>query len=336
MNLKLLEKMPENFKFFKGKEIRTLVDSENQELWFVAKDVANILDFTSASAMSKALKVLDSDEKAELILNQVSSNGVSQNRKIIVVSESGLYSLIARSRKPVAKPFQKWLTKEVLPSIRKNGFYISKDISDEQVSDLIEEANSIYEERRLFDLEHKRLKSVIYGELKKFGATQQQIGGIFSRMFQNLHIATVQKTAGQIVFDEIKEQRKELSIKSFNQLRNYPKELKADLLIAINYYSDDELKRFKSYLNSVITDLVQYIESPFTKVSFVSLTERINRYSAMKALEMTDYEIARFPRPLRAEVKNLLNLILHDGNDIEILESMENIRISYHNLKEKA
>jgi anti-repressor protein len=124
MNLKLLEKMPENFKFFKGKEIRTLVDSENQELWFVAKDVANILDFTSASAMSKALKDLDSDEKAELILNQVSSNGVSQNRKIIVVSESGLYSLIARSRKQVAKPFQKWLTKEVLPSIRKNGFYI--------------------------------------------------------------------------------------------------------------------------------------------------------------------------------------------------------------------
>jgi prophage antirepressor-like protein len=329
MNLKKLEKMPENFKFFQGKEIRTFVDLDIQELWFVAKDVANILEIKNSR---EALAHLDDDEKNSVVLN----DGNRGNPNMAILNESGLYSLITRSRKPVAKPFQKWLTKEVLPSIRKNGFYISKEISDSQVSDLVEKANSIYEERKLFDLEHKRLKSVIYGELLKFGATQKQIGGMFSRMFQNLHIATVQKTAGQIVFDEMKEQQKKLSIKSFNQLRNYRKELKSDLLIAINYYSDDELKRFKSYLNSVITDLVQYIESPHTKVSLSSLAERINRYSEIKALEMTDYNISRFPRPLRAEVKILLDLILKGGDEIEIFELMETIRITYHNLKEEA
>jgi prophage antirepressor-like protein len=46
-----------------------------------------------------------------------------QVRHLKLVSESGLYSLIIRSRKPVAKPFQKWVTREVLPSIRKNGTY---------------------------------------------------------------------------------------------------------------------------------------------------------------------------------------------------------------------
>ncbi|EJF07134.1 prophage antirepressor [Thiovulum sp. ES] len=333
MNLKKLEKMPENFKFFQGKEIRTFVDLDIQELWFVAKDVANILGYQRSNGKVDTNNMLKRIEVEDKGTEKIRTLGGIQ--KMSLINESGIYTAIIGSKKVEAKDFKQWLTKEVLPSIRKNGFYISKEISDSQVSDLVEKANSIYEERKLFDLEHKRLKSVIYGELLKFGATQKQISGMFSRMFQNLHIATVQKTAGQIVFDEMKEQQKKLSIKSFNQLRNYRKELKADLLIAINYYSDDELKRFKSYLNSVITDLVQYIESPHTKVSLSSLAERINRYSEIKALEMTDYNISRFPRPLRAEVKILLDLILKGGDEIEIFELMETIRITYHNLKKE-
>ena len=135
-----------------------------------------------------------------------------------IVLESGLYFITMRSRKAVAKPFQRWLTKEVLPSIRKNGFYISPEISDSQVSNLVEESLSLYENRKLFDLELRELKSEIYGELLNQGATKKEIGSIFANMFQNLHIAVLKKTAGQIVFDKMKTEKREISIKSFNRL----------------------------------------------------------------------------------------------------------------------
>jgi prophage antirepressor-like protein len=169
-------------------EIRTIM--QDNEPWFVAKDVADVLGFTSDSAMSKALYDLEEDEKADLILNQVSSNGVSQNRKVKIVSESGLYSLIMRSRKPVAKPFQKWVTKDVLPSIRKTGSY-SLNKENELEKNLIalkfaQENLAVSEEDRvkmardLFEslgLQNQYLPTYVDGEpafslthlLKKFG-----------------------------------------------------------------------------------------------------------------------------------------------------------------------
>jgi prophage antirepressor-like protein len=85
------------------------------EPWFVAKDVCDALCYSnSRDAISK----LDDDER-ELV--RVDTLGGSQNMTII--NESGLYSLILRSNKPEAKVFKRWVTKEVLPSIRKTGGY---------------------------------------------------------------------------------------------------------------------------------------------------------------------------------------------------------------------
>lgn len=88
------------------------------EPWFVLADICRELDIGNAS---QAATSLDDDEKDTLINNE----GIAgpQVRSMVVVSESGLYSLILRSRKPEAKTFKKWVTKEVLPSIRKNGGY---------------------------------------------------------------------------------------------------------------------------------------------------------------------------------------------------------------------
>jgi hypothetical protein len=155
-------------------------------------------------------------------------------------------------------------------------------------------------------------------------------------MFQNLYIATTKRTAGQIVFDEMKQQKRELSIKSFNQLRKYPKEFKSDLLIAINYYNEDELSRFREYLNSVISDVRQYIRSPHTAVTLPKLQFEIIDSSRQKALKMTDYELERFPLPLRKEVSKLLDLLLLHGTEEEILELFRTIRITYHNLNKGA
>ncbi|OPH36258.1 Bro-N domain-containing protein [Moraxella equi] len=101
-----------------------IIDQQG-EFWFVANDVCNVLEIANAR---DALSRLDDDEKADVALTDTSSNGVKQSRKLNIINESGLYALILRSRKAMQKgtvqhKFRKWVTSEVLPSIRKTGQY---------------------------------------------------------------------------------------------------------------------------------------------------------------------------------------------------------------------
>ncbi|MEC2943406.1 phage antirepressor [Bacillus cereus] len=97
-------------------QVRTVVQSE--DVWFVAKDVADVLGYNNTS---KAIQMhVDEDEKADLPI----WDG-RQNRNQKVINESGLYSLILSSKLPSAKKFKKWVTSEVLPSIRKHGAYMT-------------------------------------------------------------------------------------------------------------------------------------------------------------------------------------------------------------------
>jgi prophage antirepressor-like protein len=102
-------------------KIRTLQD-EKGSIWFIANDVLTILGISSKGGKSDAIADLDEDEKGSFKTNSTNSED-QRLKEFKIISESGLYSLIMRSRKPVAKPFQKWVTKEVLPSIRKTGSY---------------------------------------------------------------------------------------------------------------------------------------------------------------------------------------------------------------------
>lgn len=85
------------------------------EPWFVAKDVCACLDLANPRS---SLALLDEDEKG---VYTVDTPGGKQ--EMAIVSEAGLYSLVLRSRKPEAKAFKRWITHEVLPSIRKTGGY---------------------------------------------------------------------------------------------------------------------------------------------------------------------------------------------------------------------
>ena len=100
---------------FDNTPIRVVTD-ERGEPWFVAADVAAILDYRTASDMTR---MLGEDEKGTQI---VSTLGGPQEATII--SESGLYACILKSRKPDAQRFRKWVTAEVLPSLRKTGAYM--------------------------------------------------------------------------------------------------------------------------------------------------------------------------------------------------------------------
>jgi len=81
----------------------------------VAKDVCDILGYGDAG---QGTRYLDPDEKTTLMIQQDGSNYKS---KQVIISESGLYSLILRSRVPIAKVFKRWVTHQVLPAIRKTG-----------------------------------------------------------------------------------------------------------------------------------------------------------------------------------------------------------------------
>lgn len=99
---------------FNDTEVTAIID-ECGEPWFVAKEVCGVLGFTNPS---DATKYLDADERT--LINNPSGQGGS---KTTIINESGLYSLIMRSRKPEAKAFRKWVTSEVLPAIRRTGSY---------------------------------------------------------------------------------------------------------------------------------------------------------------------------------------------------------------------
>lgn len=102
---------------YQQNQVRTIV--KNDEVWFIAKDVCEVLDIGNPS---QALTRLDDDEKNTIILNE----GIGNPEKAIV-NEPGLYTLILGSRKPEAKQFKRWVTHEVLPTIRKTGGYVSNE-----------------------------------------------------------------------------------------------------------------------------------------------------------------------------------------------------------------
>ena len=98
------------------------------EPWFVAQDVCDALDIINAR---QAVASLDEDEKGVCSTYTLTAKGVTSDvtpssniQEMLTVSESGLYSLIFKSRKAEAKKFKRWVTHEVLPEIRKTGGYV--------------------------------------------------------------------------------------------------------------------------------------------------------------------------------------------------------------------
>jgi prophage antirepressor-like protein len=110
---------------FEGQDLRVVM--RGKKPWFVAADVCAALNVKD---VSMACARLDDDEADTSSIGIRSVTGVIQDREVVVINESGLYSLTLTSRKPEAKRFKKWVTNEVLVSIRETGAYsISKEVS---------------------------------------------------------------------------------------------------------------------------------------------------------------------------------------------------------------
>lgn len=131
---------------FHDNPIRALTDNQ-YEPWFVAKDVCDVLNYTNAS------KAISDHVDPEDKLNNESLSSLGQ-RGGWLINESGLYSLVLSSKLPAAKEFQRWVTHEVLPSIRKHGIYATETTIDQILAD------PDFGIRLLTDLKNERAKRI--------------------------------------------------------------------------------------------------------------------------------------------------------------------------------
>lgn len=127
---------------FNNTTLRTLTD-KNGDPWFVAKDACDILGIDT----NHLREALDDDEITNLRNSEVWNQ---PGRAPLIISEPGLYKLIMRSRKPEAKEFQRWVTHEVLPTIRRHGSYMTQQTLDKALTSpdfLIQLATKLKEEQ---------------------------------------------------------------------------------------------------------------------------------------------------------------------------------------------
>jgi prophage antirepressor-like protein len=138
---------------YQEKEVRVVKDDQG-EPWFVAKDVCDVLSIIDTRTIIERLD-LDEWDKTTVI------DAMGREQEGYIVSESGLYESIARSNKPEAKVFQKWIRKEVLPSIRKHGAYMTP----ETIEGILNDPDTII--KLATNLKEERLKRLALEEEKK-------------------------------------------------------------------------------------------------------------------------------------------------------------------------
>ena len=128
--------MENNLEIFTNPEFGNIrIIEKNGEPWFIGKDVAEALGYeASRNAITKHV---DDDDK---LTHQIGASG--QNRNMTIINESGLYSLIMSSKLPQAKAFKRWVTHEVLPTIRKTGSYKTPKQSSDRDKAMLKNAQA--------------------------------------------------------------------------------------------------------------------------------------------------------------------------------------------------
>ena len=132
-----------NLELFKKDDLEVrVIKDENNEPLFCLKDICDTLELSNISVVKEAIN-MEFDKGGKFNLTPLKTNGGMQN--FIFVNESEVYFILMRSDKPKAKEFILWITKEVLPSIRRNGNYMQKEFSKELYSLLndLKQANCI-------------------------------------------------------------------------------------------------------------------------------------------------------------------------------------------------
>ena len=197
---------------FKENKIRSLVI--NDEPWFIGKEVASVLGYNDTNQAIR--KHVDDEDK---LTRQFDGSG--QNRNMVIINESGLYSLILSSKLPQAKEFKRWVTSEVLPAIRKTGSYNSQNLKTDPMSllkltyDALEQTNDrvakvevevkdIKENQAItpgeYNYINKKVKNRIrcIKDIRNLNLTKEQNSKLFSALGRDLVSFTGVRTRSQI------------------------------------------------------------------------------------------------------------------------------------------
>ena len=143
---------------FEGNEVRTLV--KDDEVWFVGKDVCNVLGFTNPRDAIRN-HVFEDDKGVETI------DTLGGKQQMTIINESGLYALIFGSRLESAQRFKRWVTSEVLPSVRKHGVYMTDKVLEQTLNDpdfmigLLTELKTEREKRQAIEMKSKQQEQQI-------------------------------------------------------------------------------------------------------------------------------------------------------------------------------
>ena len=142
---------------YESSEIRTI--QKDGEPWFVLADVCKVLEIARGT---KVAERLEEDEVRQTSI----TDSLGRQQKAYIINESGLYAVILRSDKPQAKPFRKWVTSEVLPSIRKHGAYMTEQTLERALTSpdfLIELATQLKTEQE----QRRRLETTVAAQSKQ-------------------------------------------------------------------------------------------------------------------------------------------------------------------------
>ncbi len=182
---------------YRDQQVRTVV--KDGQPWFAAKDVCNVLNHSNHKV---AVSRLDEDEVSKVYL----TDSLGRNQKTTVVNEAGLYSLILTSNKPEAKQFKRWITHEVIPTIRKTGSY-NQQPNYEQLSPELQhlirmEQKQNEQDQRIGKLEdnlridsfqqnviQKQIKVRVYQVYENISSEGTDIRKLFSSIHKNLRDA---------------------------------------------------------------------------------------------------------------------------------------------------
>jgi prophage antirepressor-like protein len=150
----IYESLDKNYIIFENKTIRIIID-KNEEIWFNGNELAEAVGYMRPREAIK--QMVEWDERK--YLSEINAKiKIGTQPKTIYLSESGLYNLILQSRLPKAKKFKKWVTSEILPSIRKYGIYKLKVKYEKELDELLKDLNFLKKENEIIKTDMKKEK----------------------------------------------------------------------------------------------------------------------------------------------------------------------------------
>ena len=146
--------LDENYILFENKKINVIIDNLDV-LWFNAGQLAKIIGYLDTN---KAIKQHTGIEDRIQFKNINHSYNIKQHPQTMYINESGMYKIILRSKMPKTNKFSNWVTQEVLPSIRKYGYYKMKKIYEDDKNNLLQKINYLEKQNKLMKSDMKKNK----------------------------------------------------------------------------------------------------------------------------------------------------------------------------------